>query len=664
MIQKKGGGLKRHSKSDHSMKVIWWIFLVLVTTLEAKNLHLCSDSSYDLAPYVSFLEDPTRDLNLSDVLTKSFIPNQKKSINFGFTRSAYWFKVDVTRDTHAAHKEWWLSIEYPLLEKIDIYLLSNSGSIISHETMGSQRLTVPNKIPLHNYVTQLILDDDRASTLMVRVQTQGSLQVPLTLHSSAGLFEEIEYSSLAIGVFYGIFIVIFLYNIVIYFYTRDKNYLRYLLFLITFVLWQMSFDGIGRTYVWGKCSWMIEHGPGFWIAFSSFSALYFGRGFLQTKGNAPILDTILKTMMYFSFVIALLSAVLPYSRTILISATMVIASTLLLLTAGIIMIKHAHRVARFYLSGWSFFLLGTMIFAFNKFELIPYFYGVNHVQQVGAAFEMIFLSWALADRVYWLQSEYIDKLNNLNETLSDKVAQSLAEVRKKDELFVQQSRLAALGEMIEQIAHQWRQPLNTLSLINQNLYFKRQLGECSEECFDESHEQFQENLQYMSKTIDDFRNYYKMDKHKEAEDMAEVADIALRLSAVLLNDAKIKGHIDNLAIQKVILAKNEMIQVLMNLIKNSHDAILERHISCGEITITILDRIGYLELWIEDNAGGIDESIMDKIFTIYFTTKPENQGTGLGLHMCRYIIEESFGGSIVAENTQQGVKFMIRLPIG
>jgi len=276
------------------MKVFWWILLVLATTLEAKNLHLCSDSSYDLAPYVSFLKDPSRDLNLSDVVDKQFTPNQKKSINFGFTKSAYWFKVELTRDIHAANKEWWLSIEYPLLEKIDIYLLSKSGSIISHETMGSQRLSVDNKIPLHNYVTQLMLHDDRASTLMIRVQTQGSLQVPLTLHSSEGLFEEIEYSSLAIGVFYFFFIVIFLYNIVIYFYTRDKNYLRYLLFLISFVLWQMSFDGIGRTYVWGKCSWMIDHGPGFWIAFSSFSALYFGRGFLQTKGKASTLDTVLK----------------------------------------------------------------------------------------------------------------------------------------------------------------------------------------------------------------------------------------------------------------------------------------------------------------------------------------------------------------------------------
>lgn len=645
------------------MKYFWWIFLLLATTLEAKTLHLCSDSSYDLAPYVSFLEDINRDLNLSDIVDKSFTPNKKKSVNFGFTHSAYWFKVEMNRDAHAAHKEWWLSIEYPLLEKIDMYLLSNSGEIILHQRMGSSRLSSQNKVPLHNYVTQLILEDYPESTLMIRVQTQGSMQVPLAIHSSGGLFTEIEYSSLAIGLFYGIFIVIFLYNIVIYFYTRDKNYLRYLLFLVSFVFWQMSFDGIGRTYVWEKCRWMIDHGPGFWIAFSSFSALYFGRGFLQTKGRSPKLDTVLKAMIFISFGISMVSAVLPYSKTILINASMVILSTLLLLTAGILMIKHTHRVARFYLSGWSFFLLGTMIFTFNKFELIPYFYGVNHVQQIGAAFEMIFLSWALADRVYWLQSEYIDKLSHLNETLSDKVAQSLAEVRKKDELFVQQSRLAALGEMIEQIAHQWRQPLNTLSLINQNLYFKRHLGECNESCYETSHEQFQEHLQYMSKTIDDFRNYYKMDKHKEPEDIAEVAEIALRLSAVLLNDAKIQGRIDNKSTKKVVLAKNEMIQVFMNLIKNAHDAILERHIDSGEISITIFEVEGFLEIWVEDNAGGIDKSIMDKIFTIYFTTKPANQGTGLGLHMCRYIIEESFGGSIRVENTGKGAKFIIQLPI-
>jgi signal transduction histidine kinase len=375
------------------------------------------------------------------------------------------------------------------------------------------------------------------------------------------------------------------------------------------------------------------------------------------------MDIVIRVMMLISFIMAVASLMLSYSSVIKINAALGSLVPLILLVAGIIVLRHNYRPARFYIAGWSSLLIGTTIFAFNKFDLIPSFYGVNHMQQIGSAIEMIFLSWALGDRVHLLQREYIDKINHLNETLSEKVASSLAEVRKKDELFVQQSRFAALGEMIEQIAHQWRQPLNTLSLINQNIYFKRQLGECDEAYLDESHELFQEHLHYMSKTIDDFRNYYKMDKHKEAEDMAEVATIALRLSGVLLNDSKIKGRIENRTTAKAILAKNEMIQVFMNLIKNAHDVILERQVDKGEIVITIFDSEGFLNIWVEDNGGGVDGSVIDKIFTIYFTTKLANHGTGLGLHMCRYIIEESFGGTIQVENTHRGARFSIKLPI-
>jgi signal transduction histidine kinase len=328
-----------------------------------------------------------------------------------------------------------------------------------------------------------------------------------------------------------------------------------------------------------------------------------------------------------------------------------------------LIIKRTHLTARFYLAGWSSFLVGTIIFALNKFEIIPSFQGINHVQQIGAAIEMVFLSWALADRVYRLQSEYVEKLNTLNETLGQKVTSALSEMRKKDELFVQQSRFAALGEMIEQIAHQWRQPLNTLSLINQNLYFRRQLGECTDVCYDESHAKFQEHLQYMSKTIDDFRNYYKVDKLKTPEDIAAIAHIALRLSEVLLNDAKIKASVVNNTDAKVLLAKNEMIQVFMNLIKNANDVIVERHIANAKLIITIAQVDEWVEVWVDDNGGGIDEEILDNIFTIYFTTKHSTQGTGLGLHMCQYIIEESFGGTIRVENSRNGARFIVRLPI-
>lgn len=645
------------------MHYLGWFLLLFAISINAKTLQLNTEPSYNLAPYVTYLEDPNRDLNLSTVLRSHFKANTKNSINFGFTHSAYWFKIHLNRENEEASKQWWLSIEYPLLEKIDVYILSSANRVMNHHILGSSVDPSTQKLSLHNFITELRLGQDQNMTLVLRVQTQGSMQVPLAIYSSEGYFEESEYSNLIIGVFYGIFVVIFLYNIILYFYTRDDNYLRYLLFLTSFILWQLSFDGVGRTYIWSQSEWMIEHGPGFWIAFSAFSALCFGRGFLQTQKNSIRIDLILKLMMGFSLIMSVVSAILPYSSTIVINATIVIFVPILLLSAGIIMMNQTHRLARFYLAGWSSFLVGTMIFAFNKFELIPSFYGVNHVQQIGAAIEMIFLSWALADRVYWLQLEYIEKINSLNDTLSHKVAESLAEVRKKDELFVQQSRFAALGEMIEQIAHQWRQPLNTLSLINQNLYFKRQLGECSEQCYDETHEQFQEHLHYMSKTIDDFRNYYKMDKLKESENITEVVNIALRLSAVLLNDAKIKGRVISKTDKMVVLAKNEMIQVFMNLIKNAHDTIIERKVQEAEIIITIFDMNDIMEIWVEDNGGGVDSSIMGKIFEIYFTTKSSNQGTGLGLHMCRYIIEESFGGTIGVENSSKGARFIIRLPL-
>jgi signal transduction histidine kinase len=275
---------------------------------------------------------------------------------------------------------------------------------------------------------------------------------------------------------------------------------------------------------------------------------------------------------------------------------------------------------------------------------------------------MIFLSLALADRVYLLQREYIDKLNHLNDTLRDKVKGALNEARMKDRLFVQQSRLAAMGEMIEQIAHQWRQPLNTLALINQDMYVKHKLGKCDEACFDKGHESIDEHLQYLSKTIDDFRNFYKSDKSKSPEDVGDLAAEALKLSDVFLKYAKIKTNLNVATTKKVNIAKNEMIQVLMNLIKNGHDAILEKRISNGKISIRIEDYEESIRISVEDNAGGINPNILGKVFDIYFTTKDPEHGSGLGLHMSKYIIEESFGGKIWVENVNGGARFIIELP--
>ncbi|MFZ2889915.1 sensor histidine kinase [Sulfuricurvum sp.] len=638
---------------------LFFTYSLLASTFQSydKNTHLIEYS-------ISYWEDIDKNSSINEIKNITFTSYTKaRSINFGFTQSVYWFKIDLNNLNSKYHQKMWMKIAYPLLENIDLYLINKDGKILKYKQMGTAKPFHTREVFSHHFISELPFDTMSTSTLFLRVKTQSSMQLPISILSSEDLLAEMEQNNFFVGMYYGLFIIILLYNIVLFIYTHDPNYLRYILFLVSFILWQLSFDGLGIKYIWGDFRWLIEHGSSAFIALSSFFALYFSRNFLNTPLYTPKMDKVIVTMMSVTLSMSLASAFLPYGTVIPINAALASLMPILLLIVGIRVMKHEYRAARFYVAGWGSFLIATIIFAFNKFDLIPSFYGINHVQQIGSAIEMVFLSLALAHRVYLLQREYIGKLNRLNDTLSEKVKVALNEARMKDRLFVQQSRLAAMGEMIEQIAHQWRQPLHTLALINQDMYVKQKLGICDEEYFDKSHTRIDEHLQYLSKTIDDFRNFYKTDKSKVLEDIGNLALNALNLSDVFLKYAKIKTDLNISTNRKVNIAKNEMIQVLMNLIKNAHDAIIEQKIIEGKIMISVDDCAKGVQVRVEDNAGGISPNILGKVFDIYFTTKDQDKGTGLGLHMSKYIIEESFGGKIWVENTNTGACFIIILPV-
>ncbi len=644
------------------MKKLIFLFFLFTIALQASFVTLEKGILTPTKGLISYFEDIQGNFTFEQIKGKQFTPYTKeRSVNFGFTQSVYWFKINL-HTASSADTHWWMKINYPLLESIDMYLLQSDGRIIKYQQMGTSQPFSSRDISSHYFISELPLYNITDSTLLLRVKTQSSMQLPLSIFSSECLMEELENNNIFVGIYYGFFFIVLLYNAVLFIYTMDKNYLRYILFLISFILWQLSFDGLGIKYIWGDNYWFIEHGSSAFIPFTAFCALYFSRYFLNTPMYTPKVDKAIVIMMFLSIFMTIASLFLHYAQMIPFNAALASILPVVLLITGLRVMRHEYRAARFYIVGWSSFLIATIIFAFNKFDLIPSFYGVNNVQQIGSAIEMIFLSLALADRVYLLQREYIEKLNHLNDTLRDKIESALNEARLKDRLFVQQSRLAAMGEMIEQIAHQWRQPLNTLALINQDMYVKQKLGKCDAKTFEESHERIDEHLQYLSKTIDDFRNFYKTDKLKSLEDVGELAVEALKLSDVFLKYAKIKTFLDVSTTLKVNIAKNEMIQVLMNLIKNAHDAILEQRISDGKISIYIEEFEQGIKISVEDNAGGIASTILEKVFDIYFTTKDHEHGSGLGLHMSKYIIEESFRGKIWVENIGGGARFVIVLP--
>jgi len=248
-------------------------------------------------------------------------------------------------------------------------------------------------------------------------------------------------------------------------------------------------------------------------------------------------------------------------------------------------------------------------------------------------------------------------LYNFYKDLDKRVKEEIAKTQEKDQLLMHQSKLAALGEMLGNIAHQWRHPLTRLSLLIQNLSMAYEKNRLDKEYVENFQQKALSQIEYMSQTIDDFTNFFKKDTKKETFCPKEIIEQALQLmdARIKQNKLEIKFDIENT--EPVEGYKSEFSQVILNIINNAIDILKERNIEDKKIWIRIKGKT----IEIEDNAGGIPEDIKDKIFEPYFTTKFQSQGTGIGLYMSRVIITQHFDGELYAYNSENGAVFVIDL---
>jgi len=237
------------------------------------------------------------------------------------------------------------------------------------------------------------------------------------------------------------------------------------------------------------------------------------------------------------------------------------------------------------------------------------------------------------------------ELERLNNELENRVAIELQKVREMDKILIQQSKMASMGDMMANIAHQWRQPLSAISTIASGLIVQKQFGILDINELEQDMEKIVKNSEYLSKTIDNFRNFFNPNKPKELKGMrvvfSEIDDIMH--STLQKNHITVVKNIEDFELHTHI---NELKQVLINLFKNASDAIGEN----GFIFVdAFLDKQN-IHIKIKDSGGGIPEDIIDKIYEPYFTTKHQSIGTGIGLNMTYQIITEHLKGSIVASN--------------
>ncbi len=262
---------------------------------------------------------------------------------------------------------------------------------------------------------------------------------------------------------------------------------------------------------------------------------------------------------------------------------------------------------------------------------------------------------------YGQKSDEIGLISRALTNMNKRLQIERQKVQQNEQLLIQQSRQAAMGEMIGNIAHQWRQPLNTLGLVLQNLHFEYQMETLNDDFMDHSIDKGNKLIKNMSKTIDDFRNFFKPNKIQENFKVVDIINNTIELiDASFKNvDIKIKTNLDDSI--ELIGYPSEFSQVILNILSNAKDILVEKKESDRVVQISIYKKDKCCTLEIEDNGGGIPDDIINKVFEPYFTTKDEGKGTGIGLYMTKTIIESNMKGTIRVENSEFGARFIIEI---
>jgi signal transduction histidine kinase len=269
-----------------------------------------------------------------------------------------------------------------------------------------------------------------------------------------------------------------------------------------------------------------------------------------------------------------------------------------------------------------------------------------------------------------IKEDSLKKIEELNRSLESKVNSIVNDLRKKDKILFEQSKLASMGEMIGNIAHQWRQPLSVISTLATSTLLQNEAKNLTDSKLENNMELISENVQYLSKTIDDFRNFIKHDREKTVFNLKHTLNMFLELnSSWIINDnlTIIKEIDEDISFQGY---ENELIQCFINIFNNSKDALANLEDQDKLIFISLYKNENYICISFKDNAGGIAKENINRVFEPYFTTKHKSLGTGIGLNMT-YEIITAMNGTISVRNSTfiynskqyTGAFFKIELPL-
>jgi diguanylate cyclase len=410
-------------------------------------------SAIPLGPYLSYRHDALAADGATEAFARAkageFVRIPDGNLSFGFQDGAFWFYLPVV-NRHAEESQWLLVQEYALSDQLDLYLRYPDGRV-EHQASGDHQPFANRFIRYRHPNFRLDLPLGVPVEVLVRVQSESSMQVPMVLYTPRALTEIMRDTQFSTGLYYGIVLALLFYNLVLWIMLRDPGYGWYLLHTGAFGLVLFTLNGYGFEYFWPNWPWLADAAVPLSICLALIGMQQFSRSFLELKERWPLGNLLSLAMIGFFVVLGIASIWLPYSTATPLASRMVLLGVIWIIIAAVVMLRRGYKPARLFLLAWSFFLLGTAAFTLLAFGILPSNFWTQNGVQIGSALEMLLLSLALGARYAGLRNENIRIVQQANEQLERNVIDRTKQLR---------TAMAQLGEANVQLReYSQRDPL-------------------------------------------------------------------------------------------------------------------------------------------------------------------------------------------------------------
>ncbi|MBC7425951.1 MAG: GHKL domain-containing protein [Bacteroidia bacterium] len=708
-------------KKYKSLPVLFLLLLLQLPSYAQDTVKIIGDKHFLIGKNISWLEDPQNNFTVKEALSLKFTYVPIDVHNLGITASSYWLKLNITNNTNA--DKVLLELAQATTDEV-IFMQLKGDSVIRSDTSGDMYVFNKRSYPHHHYIFDVLIGQGESASILLKVRTNEQLQVPVYAGTEKSIFQSLLLKDIFAGIYFGIILVMLLYNLALYFTVKgdNKEYLYYVIYIFIVGLTQATLQGYSFKYFFANWPWMANESVYISSTLVGPAAVLFMRQFLNTARNIPRLDKgfFIAFILYGISLSLSLAGIYRLSYLILQIAVSLTATYMLILS--VILYRKKIREAKFFLFAWVVFLVGVFIFVLRDFGILPYNDFTYYIMQIGSALEAVMLSIALADKINVLrrdkeasQAEALEAvkenakiISEQNVMLEQKVEErteklqvantnlsgAIKDLKEAQAQLVSAEKMASLGQLTAGIAHEINNPINFVSsnirplkMDIEDMYGLLDLYDQTIHKDDkESH--LKEIEKYKTKIDLDFlkteintllegiahgasrtaeivkglRLFSRLDESDlKFTDIQEGIDSTLIiLKSELGNDIEIIK--DYNLDKKIECYPGKMNQVFMNILNNAVQALKECHNKKCTITITTNELEDGVEIRIKDNGPGIPDYVKARIFEPFFTTKDVGHGTGLGLSIVYQIIESHNGTIRVESEPDKMTEFIITLP--